>query len=602
MAIINESNNMDTPIDPPTPTGKGKFSTTTGSSSETQLEKSATSSENPSYSENYLDFILQYFSSPEDFLKDHQGQSPEILNYKYGLVRMRADPNRPVLNLAEFHYTSIPKLFTLLDTTSLEASGITEAQRQPLLKLTGKGVVLGFIDTGIEYTHQAFLKSDKSTKIERIWDQTIQSETPPKGFTYGTEYTKEQINEALKNDNPLSIVPSTDLNGHGTFMAGVAGGSAIPSENFIGAAPDATLVVVKLKEAKQSLKDFFLISGTAPAYQENDIIMGVQYLTQVAREIGMPLVICLGLGTNQGDHSSYTPLSDILEDAITKADTNAAVAAGNEAGKSHHFYGKVPGEGGYEEVEINAGTNASFSLELWGQSPEIFSVSIVSPIGEEIPEIPARLEESQVITFILEKTVIYIDYEVVEQRSGSELILMRFRNPTPGIWKIRVYCHNYINGIFHMWLPITGFIPDTTVFLRPNPYTTLTIPSTAVNLMTVSTYNAYNGSLFIHSGRGYTRTGYISPDITAPGVDLYGPVLNDRFSRRTGSSGAAAVTAGGIALILNWGLEYRNYLYSSREVKNLIIRGAKRSPDLIYPNREWGYGILDIYNIFETIT
>ena len=553
-------------------------------------------------SDDYLDLIVQYYNSPEQFLRLYDLLSPEIISYKYAILHIPITGQTPFVNLSEYNYSYIPKLFTPLDTTSLEASGILRTQNQPILNLTGQGILLGFIDTGIEYTHSAFRNSDGTSKILSIWDQTIQDGLPPINFTYGTEYTKEQIDEALRSDQPLEIVPSTDTDGHGTFIAGVAGGSAVPNEDFIGVAPGSTLAIVKLKEAKQNLKDFFMIIGDAPAYQETDIMQGVRYLLQVARANALPLVICIALGTNQGGHSGFTPLSEILEDAISTPNINCVVAAGNEAGMSHHFYGNISGEGDFEDVEIMSGTDASFSLELWGQAPELYSVAITSPIGEIVPQIPARLEESQVITFILEKTVIYIDYEVIERRSGSQIILMRFKDPTPGVWRIRVFCNNHISGVYNLWLPITGFIPKDTVFLRPNPDITLTIPATAEGVLTTSTYSAYDGSIFINSSRGYTRTGYISPDIAAPGVDLYGPRLNNGFTHRTGSSGAAAITTGAIALILNWGLvANRNRLYSSREIRNLIIRGADRSPELLYPNREWGYGKLNVYHIFETL-
>jgi subtilisin family serine protease len=553
-------------------------------------------------SNEFLDLIVQYYTPPEQFLSLYESSAPEIINHKYALIHLPITDSTSIINLSQYDYSSIPKLFTLLDTTSLEASGILRTQNQPILNLDGRGIILGFIDTGIEYTHDAFKNSDGTSKILSIWDQTIQDGPPPANFSFGTEYTKEQIDEALNSDTPLEVVPSTDTNGHGTFMAGVAGGSPNSTEDFLGAAPGASIVMVKLKEAKQYLRDFFMISGPAPAYQETDIIWGVQYLLQVSREREMPLVICIGLGTNQGDHSSFTPLCEVLEDAISTINVNAVVAAGNEAGKAHHYYGKLSGEGEFEDVEIMAGTDASFALELWGQAPELYSIAITSPIGEIVPQIPARLEESQVITFILEKTIIYIDYEVIETRSGSQVILMRFQDPTPGVWRIRVFVNNHINGTYNMWLPITGFIPKDTVFLRPNPDTTITIPATAESVLTSSTYNAFDKSIYIHSSRGYTRTGYISPDIAAPGVNLFGPGLNNTYVQRTGSSGASAITTGAVALIINWGLvNNQNRLYSSREIKNLIIRGASRSPDLLYPNREWGYGTLDVYHIFETL-
>ncbi len=146
--------------------------------------------------------------------------------------------------------------------------------------MQGEGVIIGFIDTGIDYQHSAFLKDDKTTRILSIWDQSIDSSNHPSGFLYGTEYKSEEINDALKNEDPLSIVPSTDLIGHGTMIAGVAAGSPAPEYEFSGTAPKADLLIVKLKEAKTYLKDFYVIPRLANAYQETDILLGIKYLEQ----------------------------------------------------------------------------------------------------------------------------------------------------------------------------------------------------------------------------------------------------------------------------------------------------------------------------------
>ena len=178
-----------------------------------------------------------------------------------------------------------------MDQTALEVSGILKMQNQPVLALKGRGVLIGFIDTGIDYTNPAFRYSDGSSRIVRIWDQTIQDGTPPVGILYGADYTREQINAALLSENPYDLVPSRDMNGHGTFLAGVACGSESENGDFIGAAPQSEIIMVKLKEAKQYLRDFFFVKDGVPAYQENDIMMAVSYLNGVANILNRPLVI-----------------------------------------------------------------------------------------------------------------------------------------------------------------------------------------------------------------------------------------------------------------------------------------------------------------------
>lgn len=145
---------------------------------------------------------------------------------------------------------------------------------------------VGFIDTGIDYRNQVFRYSDGSTRIFRIWDQTVRSGKKPEGIGYGSEYTRVQINEALQQEDPLLVVPSMDTNGHGTFVAGVTCGSEDIANQFIGAVPLAEIAVVKLKEAKPYLRDFYFIPEGVPAYQENDIMMAVSYLDGLARDPG----------------------------------------------------------------------------------------------------------------------------------------------------------------------------------------------------------------------------------------------------------------------------------------------------------------------------
>ena len=174
---------------------------------------------------------------------------------------------------------------------------------QPALSLKGKNILIGFLDTGILYTHPAFLAPGNRTRILNIWDQTIPSPSNDGPFGYGTVFTENDINRALSSDNPLAVVPSTDTNGHGTFIAGVAAGTEDPLQAFLGAAPESSIAVVRLKEAKQHLKDFYYFSGDGPVFQETDLMTGIQYLLNLSRKLRLSLVLCLALGSNQGDRS-----------------------------------------------------------------------------------------------------------------------------------------------------------------------------------------------------------------------------------------------------------------------------------------------------------
>ncbi len=512
-----------------------------------------------------------------------------------------------------FPYHNMPKLYGLMqvsssdeavpfDPASLIASGITQVQRPPL-SLTGQGVILCFIDTGVDYRNPAFLDENGNSRILALWDQTIQTGTPPEGLKYGSEYRREDINLALRSENPYSVVPSRDLNGHGSALAGVAAGSVVSRGTpSIGAAPNSDIVVVKLKECKQYLRSFYLVPDGVPAYQENDIMLGIKYAESFVRLFERPVVICLGLGTNQGDHAGNSALSRYLSSVAVRRSRAVVVCGGNEGNASHHYHGmlsnQAPGEITRDvEIRVSEGS-PGFWLEFWGTLPDAFNVSVRTPGGETIPELRLGLQQSVTYTFIYEKSRVTMDSALVEENSGEELILLRIQDPTPGIWTFRVSASgNLYNGSFHMWLPITEFLSAPVYFLNPDPYMTLTEPSMAPEVLSVSTYNAENNSFYVESGRGFGRTGQIRPDLAAPGVN----VATIR-GLRTGSSLSAAITAGAVAQFFQWAvIEGNNRLAESREIRSYFIRGAVRTQGLTYPNRDWGYGRLNLEETFNAL-
>ena len=522
--------------------------------------------------------------------------------------RMQADP----IEFGRYPYNSVPKCFTLLDVQAMEQSGIIQVQSYPTLELQGSGVLVGFVDTGIDYQNPIFRNVDGSTRIEAIWDQTIQEGQPPEGFFYGTEYNREEIDRALQNEAPLTIVPSRDENGHGTFLASLAVGSASdgnqtggvsPATPFIGAAPEAQIAVVKLKSAKQYLKDFYLIGTDAPCYQENDIMLGVTYLNQLAERLNVPLVICIAVGTNMGSHSASSPLTNLLEVYGNIANRAVVIGGGNEANQRHHFLGRAGDVNDTQEVEIRVDENVGgFSMELWSDSLNLLAVSVISPSGEQTYRFPIRSERTERYTFVLERTAVTIDYKVFVERLNAELIFFRFENPTAGIWKVVVEPVQVQEGEFHMWLPITEFLEGEIYFLQSNPDYTITEPGSTFSGMTVAFYNGDDNSIAIQSGRGYTRSGRIKPDFAAPGVNVIGATTRNQFATRTGSSIATGITAGAAALVMEW-VVYRlqQKTIDSTQIRNLLVLGTEKRLNEVYPNREWGYGRLNVYNTFETI-
>lgn len=257
-------------------------------------------------SEEYADFIGEFGIDEEVLGERYMDFCPQIINYRYLSLYERLDAIAPI-GLQNYPYSSIPKLFGLMDTTAVAATGAIRMQNQTGFELKGQNVIVGFIDTGIDYTNDVFKTSTGQSRIIEIWDQTDNTGNTPDGFSYGSVYTNEDINRALSSDNPFDVVPHKDMNGHGTAMAGAACGSYNEQMDFVGAAPESMIAMVKLKPAKQYLKDFFFINGNEPVYQENDIMLAVAYLLQLKHRYERPIVIVLGVGSGSGGRTGGSP-------------------------------------------------------------------------------------------------------------------------------------------------------------------------------------------------------------------------------------------------------------------------------------------------------
>lgn len=551
-------------------------------------------------SEEYADFITTYSSSPEELIRSVKTSCIDFINHRFAVLHIPLASVLP-LRLSTYTYPAIPNLYSLLDTSAMENAGILPASRVPAFSNQGEGVIIGFVDTGIDYTDPLFRFPDGSTRILGIWDQTI--ENPDKEYQdllYGTQYTREDIDRALRFTDPFSLLPSRDENGHGTFLASVAAGNSDPQKEFTGAAPRAYLAAVRLKPAKKYLRDFYLIREDAEAYQENDIMMGISYLMSLARQYSMPMVICLGLGTNQGSHTGRSPLGLYMNDLSSYFGVVLVTAAGNETGYGHHYSASLTAGEKSRLVELNVGKDdPGFSMELWAQDVEVYRVGFVSPTGEVIEPLPSAVGEENVIRFLVEQTEITVYTDIVSSSSGSQMIFIRFRDPMPGIWSIRVVSVLDITGTFHIWLPCHGFLSEDTRFLLPDPDTIITEPGNAQLPITVSAYDHTTGGIYIHSGRGYSRSGQIKPEFAAPGTGILGSGKGGSFTKKTGTSVSAALTSGAAAILLHWGILQSNYPFMNTSVvKTWLIRGAKRNPASSYPNREFGYGTLDLYETF----
>lgn len=553
-------------------------------------------------SNDFTDLFIEY-NRNKALLNRFPDSTIHIMNTRYAIAYTPSE----ILSdnfIRRYDYASLPHCYGLTSEISLEASGVSKLRRIPDYNLRGNGVLVAVIDTGIDYTNPIFIREDGTSKIIALWDQTVDSiDQYPENTFYGTEYSAEQINQALGSDNPLEIVPSTDEIGHGTMLAGVIVGSEVPDNYFSGVAPDADLIVVKLKQAKPNIRNFFLIPDNVPCYQENDIMWSLHYIQDTVNRLKRPCSICIGLGSSQGSHDGRGPLDNLITFWADFIGFSVSISAGNEGNMRHHIYSLVDPAQERSVVELNIGENeAGFSMELWGDAPNSYSIDIRSPSGEYIPRIPENLRAGQEVRFIYEKTTISVNYRLIEAHTGEQLIILRFRAPTPGIWSFQVYSRGATTGSFHIWLPMNGFISTDTYFIAPNPYTIITSPGNSTLPITVTAYNPVDETLYNQASRGYTRTNYIKPELAAPGVNIVVPNLEKGFSTASGTGLAAAHTAGIAAIMLEWGIIKGYYPeIDTTVIKKYLIRGAKRDKLHQYPNQDWGYGMIDMFNVFNVL-
>lgn len=555
------------------------------------------------FSDDYEDFIVEFNGDISLIEEMYQPSCIQLIGNRFASIYME---KRGTEYINRYGYNSVPKCFGLLDTSTIEETGVNKIRRQPYLDLYGQDILIGFIDTGIDYTHPVFRNADNTSRILSIWDQTINEISEgslgrkTEYYDFGTEYTKEMLNAALQSENPFHVVPTTDENGHGTFIAGIAAGNEDLENDFSGIAPLSNIVAVKLKQAKPYLRRYYGIEADVPCYQENDIMMAIRYLVRISTQYGKPMVICIGIGSNSGSHSGDLFLSEYLNITSQYAGIATVTAAGNEVNLGHHYRGELQ-EGVTDEVELKISEKEQgLYMEIWAKSPNEVALDVVTPLGETANSISIINNREQRVTFIFEKTILYF-FKMIDIYTGNEVIILRFENPTPGIWTIKVHPRIIFSSTYHIWMPMEHFVEKDTYFLVPDPNITICEPGNAEIVMTMSTYNHRTQAIYLQSSRGFTWDGAIKPDLAAPGVNVYGPVPGNKFSTKTGASIAAAQGAGLSALMMQWGItEQHNLDMNTVKIKNYFIRGAKRT-DIIYPNNEWGYGQIDIYEAFRMI-
>lgn len=548
---------------------------------------------------DYVDFMTRYSDPIRRQLSERSYiKAGKILNGDAAIVYIPRDRiDETLQDLGPSYFTMFPVVLGLLSSEDLTASGIMQIQQQPYLDLTGRGVLVGFVDTGIDYTNPAFIDDSGATKIKSIWDQTIPG-AAPESYDFGSEYSEEMINTALSSQTPDAIVPHKDTVGHGTYMASVACGKR--AEGYVGAAPDSEIIMVKMRKAdRYHLERNLVPADQQEAYSSSEFMLGVQYIVDKARALGRPLVLCVGVGSNDAGHDGTNVMEEYLARIANGTGIVVCAAAGNEAIAKHHTQGRIVATGETAVIEIRSeNPGADINLMVWNGISDRISAAVTSPAGEQVSRVPARAGASLRTNLLLSDTNISIEYFFPNPRSGSQLTWIKIRNAPPGIWRVSLYGDIIVEGGYHAWMPMTDFIDPGVEFLLPMPNYTITVPGTAVGLLTVGAYHAQTNRRYAESSWGPTRLPMQAPDLVAPGVNVGGLSINGP-TVRSGTSVSTAITAGACALMLQWGIVDKNEIgLNTHLVSSYLIRGCDRDAGITYPNEQWGYGRLNLYNAF----
>lgn len=521
-----------------------------------------------------------------------------ILTVPEALVDMVSDT-------PEIEYVEKPKRFYYGQTFPAGTSCFPPVtMRTPFLN--GRGVLLAVLDSGITWDLEVFRKADGSTRIRYLWDQTVSEETGdvrygkmPDGFSIGTEYTAEEINAALQMHtwDRYRLIPSRDLSGHGTAVAGIAAGRSADGL-YTGAAPEAELIVVKLGLPGNS-------GGVEEGFpRTTEILRGVTYALWKARQLNMPLVINLSFGNSYGSHDGSSLLERFLDNASEIGKTVICVGSGNEGAARGHFAGNITRD---SRVELAVGNyERSLNIQLWKNYSDVFRIRLQSPGGEEAElatniqggKYTLKLEQTRILVYLGEP----LPYAVA-QEIYLEMIPVTGGYIDAGIWTVRLEPVMTVTGQYYLYLPAGNGRGDSTGFYRSTPQVTLTVPSTAAKVITVGAYDPVYDTYADFSGRGYadsTRTigvaaaGLTKPDLVAPGVNIQAPDVYGTFTPTTGTSFATPIVSGAAALLMEWGIVRGNdpFLYGEK-VKAYLRKGARPlRGEREYPNDRVGYGRL----------